>query len=204
MTQVRALGSSSRQVHAVPHVSGRLDADFIGLAYDLLAIGDLMAVGTSGLLSTLLWAIVASVSVGTSVSMVHLCVQFGGHIATTALIAPFVLRSARTPRGWDLRDQGAVARGLLRRLSILLVLMLPIGLVTHSLKEVPAALLMVWTILGGGALWGNRLLLASHLNHLERRGTLGDVIAIVGAGHGSPHRASSREQVARRSDRWSF
>jgi Undecaprenyl-phosphate glucose phosphotransferase len=141
-----------------------------------------VAVGTSCLVGTLLWAAIASVSAGTSESPVQLCLQFSGHIATTALIAPFVLRSARTLRSRDLRDQGAVARELLRRLSIFGVLMLLIGLVTHSLKEVPPALLMIWAILGGGALWGNRLLLASHLNHLERRGTLGDVIAIVGAG----------------------
>lgn len=182
MARARALLPAARALRAPLSLSGGLDADYIGLAYDLLLVGDVLAVGASGLASTLLWALVVGLSVGDSASMLHLWAQFGGRIATTALIAPFVLRSAHTARGRDLRDRDAIARELLRRLSVFGMLMLSIGVLTHSLTDVPAGLLLVWILVGAGALWGNRLMLATHLDRLERKGMLGDVIAIVGAG----------------------
>jgi Undecaprenyl-phosphate glucose phosphotransferase len=163
-------------------LAGGLDADFIGLAYDLLALGDVAAVGASGVASALIWSLIAGISLGTSVSLMHLWSQFGGRIATTALVAPFVLRSAHTSRGRDLRNRDSIAQDLPRRLCVFGILMLSIGVATHSLTEVPAALLLLWTALGSGAVWANRLMLASRLDRMERSGTLGDVIAIVGAG----------------------
>jgi Undecaprenyl-phosphate glucose phosphotransferase len=60
--------------------------------------------------------------------------------------------------------------------------MLIIGYASGSIRDAPAGWLALWAVLGWSAVMANRLALAKYLHFLERRGSLHDVVAIVGAG----------------------
>jgi hypothetical protein len=72
----------------IPRVFSR---DFVALAHDLLALGDVCAVGLSGCLSALLWMRLSIPSILPG----QLWSTFGSRAAVAAVIAPFVLRAVR-------------------------------------------------------------------------------------------------------------
>ncbi len=155
-----------------------LSRDFVALAHDLLALGDFCAIGASGALSALLWM---QLSIG-SVPAGHFWASFGSRVTVAAVIAPFVLRAARVE---NVRAQGGHqwnAHELSWRFVVYAVLMLVIGWASGSLHRVSGGWLALWAVLGWSAVLANRLLLARSLALLERRGSLRDVVAIVGAG----------------------
>jgi len=157
-----------------------VSTDFAVLAYDLLALGDVCAIGLSGCLSALLWMRLSI----TTVSPGHLWTVFGSRATVAAFIAPFVLRAVRV-RARDVRyggNQRWNAHELSSRFVIFAVLMLMIGYASGALKDAPGGWLVLWAVLGWCSVMGNRLALAKGLDFLERRGSLHDVVAIVGAG----------------------
>src|ERR1700693_2998177 len=77
--------------HAKPRMFRGVSTDFAVLAYDLLALGDVCAIGLSGGLSALLWMRLSI----TTVLPGPLWPTFGSRATVAAFIAPFVLRAVR-------------------------------------------------------------------------------------------------------------
>ncbi|MFI4867990.1 MAG: undecaprenyl-phosphate glucose phosphotransferase [Steroidobacterales bacterium] len=165
--------------HAEPRIARGLSRDFVALAHDLLALGDVCAIGLSGTLSALLWM---QLSI-TRVLPGHFWATFGSRVTVAAVIAPFVLRASRPE---NVREQGGDRRWNAHELSwrfvVFVLLMLVIGYATGSLHKAPDDWLALWAVLGWSAVMSNRWLLIRSLEFLERRGSLRDVVAIVGAG----------------------
>jgi Undecaprenyl-phosphate glucose phosphotransferase len=155
-----------------------VSTDFAVLAYDLLALGDVFAIGLSGCLSALLWMRLSI----TTVLPGHLWTTFGSRATVAAFIAPFVLRAVRPRYVRHGGDQRWNAHELSSRFVIFAILMLMIGYAAGALKDVPGGWLVLWAVLGWSAVMANRLALAKYLDFLERTGSLHDVVAIVGAG----------------------
>ena len=174
-------GSSSTatiSAPAEPRIPRGLSGDFVALAHDLLALGDFCAIAASGALSALLWTqlSVARVLPG------HVWATFGTRVTVAAVIAPFVLRASRPE---NVRTQGGHrwnAHELSWRFVMFVVLLLVIGVATGSLHRAPGDWLVLWAVLGWSAVLANRVVLARSLEFLERRGSLRDVVVIVGAG----------------------
>jgi Undecaprenyl-phosphate glucose phosphotransferase len=156
----------------------RLDTEFVAVAYDILAVGDAAAVGLTGYLSGFLWARVA-LSPDSPLAVWH---AYGGRVTAAALIAPFVLRAGRSRNRRAQGDRRWIVDELSGRCALFTIVMLIIGYATRSLTNAPGGWLALWAVLGWGAVFANRYVLANHLEILERKGTLRDVIAIVGAG----------------------
>src|ERR1700733_10344599 len=161
--------------HAKPRMFRGVSTDFAVLAYDLLALGDVCAIGLSGCLSALLWIRLSI----TTVLPGHLWTVFGSRATVAAFIAPFVLRAVRV-RARDVRyggNQRWNAHELSSRFVIFAVLMLMIGYAGGALKDAPGGWLVLWAVLGWCGVIANRLALAKGLDFLERRGSLHDVVA---------------------------
>jgi Undecaprenyl-phosphate glucose phosphotransferase len=157
-----------------------VSTDFAVLAHDLLALGDVCAIGLSGCVSALLWMRLSMSAVVPG----HLWTTFGSRATVAAFIAPFVLRTVRV-RGrhmWHPTTQRWNAHELSSRFVVFAILMLMVGYAAGALKDAPGGWLILWAILGWTAVMANRLALAKYLDFLERRGSLHDVVAIVGAG----------------------
>ena len=161
-----------------PRIPRGLSRDVIALAHDLLALGDACAIALSGWLSGLLWV---QLSV-TRVLPGHVWAAFGSRVTVAALIAPFVLRASRPETVREPRDHHWNAHELSWRFVVFTLLMLLIGYATGSLHRAPGGWLALWAMLGWSAVMANRLLLVRALQFFERRGSLRDVVAIVGAG----------------------
>lgn len=159
----------------IPRVFSR---DFVALAHDLLALGDVCAVGLSGCLSALLWMRLSIPSILPG----QLWSTFGSRAAVAAVIAPFVLRAVRPRNVRDDGDHRWNAHELSWQFLVLAVVMVIIGYVTGSLKDAPGGWLALWALLGWSAVVANRWALAKYVAFLERNGSLHDVVAIVGAG----------------------
>jgi Undecaprenyl-phosphate glucose phosphotransferase len=163
---------------AKPRLFRGVSTDFVALAHDLLALGDMCAVGLSGAFSALLWM---RLSV-TSILPGHLWNVFGSRATVAALIAPFVLRAVHPRSARDAGDRLMNAQELSSRFLVFAALMLIIGYVTGSLSGVPLGWLALWALLGWCAVLANRVALTKGLQFLERTDSLHDVVAIVGAG----------------------
>ena len=164
--------------HAEPRIPRGLSRDFVALAHDLLALGDVCAIGLSGGLSALLWM---QLSI-TSVLPGQAWATFGSRVTVAALIAPFVLRASRPQNVREQGDPQWNAHELSWRFVVFAMLLLVIGYATGSLHSAPGGWLVLWAVLGWNAVMANRLLLARTLQFLEHRGSLRDVVVIVGAG----------------------
>jgi Undecaprenyl-phosphate glucose phosphotransferase len=161
-----------------PRIPRGLSRDFIALAHDLLALGDACAIGLSGALSALLWMQLSL----SSVLPGQVWATFGSRTMVAALVAPFVLRAKRPENVREPGDHRWNAHELSWRFFVFAMLMLGIGSATGSLHSAPGGWLALWAVLGWSAVMANRLLLVRALRLLERRGSLRDVVVIVGAG----------------------
>jgi Undecaprenyl-phosphate glucose phosphotransferase len=155
-----------------------LSRDFVWLAHDLLALGDACAIGLTGCLSGLLWMRLSLLTLLPG----QVWNTFGSRALVAAVIAPFVLRTARpTHAHYDGAHQWNIQE-LSGRFLVLAMVMLVIGYATDSLRNAPGGWLALWAVLGWSSVIANRLALAKYLQFLESRGSLHDVVAIVGAG----------------------
>ena len=93
-----------------------------------------------------------------------------------------MLRASRPGNVREPADHHWNAHELSWRFVVFALLMLVIGYATGSLHRAPGGWLALWAVLGWSAVMANRLLLVRALQLLERRGSLRDVVAIVGAG----------------------
>src|ERR1700694_3978718 len=107
--------------HAEPRIPRGLSRDFVALAHDLLALGDVCAIGLSGALSGLLWMRVSISTPG------ELWATFGSRVTVAALIAPFVLRASRPENVREYGDHRWNAHELSWGFVVFAMLMLVIG-----------------------------------------------------------------------------
>ena len=172
------LSSDTSTGNTGPNAPRGYGRDFVALAHDLLALGDVCAIGLTGCLSGLLWMHLSI----TAVVPGQVWHTFGSRAIVAALIAPFVLRASRPENVRERGDDGWNVHELFWRFVVFAMLMLLIAYATNSLSRAPGGWVVLWAALGWCAVMGNRLLLAKSLKFLEHRGSLHDVVAIVGAG----------------------
>ncbi len=147
------------------------------VAYDLLAVWDVLTIGGGGALCGLAYVHLIDVAHHS-----HFRVIDAVRISLLgAIFAPWVLRERRGRRS-AIADLWPLVARIMRRIALLSALLLAVGFLTHLMDSVPRLWVMLWLASAFLAAVGGRLLLDYKFRAMVRDGLLCDRVAIIGGG----------------------
>ena len=155
-----------------------LSYNVVSMASGLLLILDLLCVLLAGSFSTLLYLHWFSLfdSVG---PFRH---EINQAVLIAAVLAPFMLYDQGFGSVASRGKLSALVRIHILRFTVYSGVVLTLGTVSHALQDFSSMWLVLWFSIGLLLTTVTRLMMAQLLRHLQRRGILTEVIAIVGKG----------------------